>query len=142
MLLFPEVQKKAQAELTAVVGAHRLPEFDDEPSLPYVRALIKELLRWRSVVPLSVPHRSVEDDEYRGYFIPKGTIVISNIWCGIYVSTCHYKYIINGICRAYSRDPVAYPDPEAFMPERFLKDGKLNPDVQDPAAIAFGYGRR
>ena len=86
MILFPEVQKKAQAELMAVIGAHRLPEFDDEASLPYVCALIKELLRWRSVVPLSVPHRSVEDDEYRGYFIPKGSIVISNIWCGNCIS--------------------------------------------------------
>ena len=44
--------------------------------------------------------------------------------------------------RAYSRDPSVYADPEAFMPERFLKDGQLNPDVRDSASIAFGYGRR
>ena len=35
-----------------------------------------------------------------------------------------------------------YPDPENFKPERFLKDGKINPDVQDPNAFVFGYGRR
>ena len=52
MILFPEVQKKAQAELMAVIGAHRLPEFDDEASLPYVCALIKELFRWYPVAPL------------------------------------------------------------------------------------------
>ena len=80
MLLFPEVQKKAHEELMKVVGPHRLPEYDDEESLPYIRALAKECLRWRSVVPLSVPHRSIEDDEYRGYFIPKGSIIIPNIW--------------------------------------------------------------
>ncbi|KAI0360841.1 CyP450 monooxygenase [Trametes cingulata] len=119
----PEAQAKAQAELDAVVGRSRLPDFSDEASLPYVRALIKECLRWRSVVPLGVPHRSIQDDEYRGYFIPKGTLVVSNIW-------------------AYSRDPRHYPDGETFAPERFLKDGKFNPDVLDPAQVAFGYGRR
>ena len=80
MSLNPDVQRKAQAELDAVVGPHRLPEYDDEESLRYMRALAKECLRWRSVVPLPVPHRSIEDDEYRGYFIPQGSIIISNIW--------------------------------------------------------------
>ena len=76
----PEAQKKAQAELDAVVGPSRLPDFDDQPSLPYVSAVIKECLRWRSGVPLGIPRRSIEDDEYRGYFIPKGSIVIANLW--------------------------------------------------------------
>ena len=80
MVLFPEVQKKAQAELMAVVGPNRLPEHDDEQSLPYIRALAKECLRWRSVAPLGFPHRVLEDDEYRGYRIPKGSMVISNLW--------------------------------------------------------------
>ena len=77
----PEVQKRAQAELDAAIGPHRLPEFSDEHALPYIRAVAKELLRWRSVVPYGIPHRSLEDDEYRGYLIPKGSIVVSNIWC-------------------------------------------------------------
>ena len=74
----PEVQRKAQAELDSVVGPHRLPEFSDRDSLPYINALIKELLRWRSVVPVGVPHRSLEDDEYRGMYIPKGATIIPN----------------------------------------------------------------
>ena len=81
MTMFPDVQKKAHEELMAVVGPNRLPEYEDEPSLPYIRAVAKELLRWRSVVPYGIPHRSLEDDEYRGYLIPKGSIVVSNIWC-------------------------------------------------------------
>ena len=80
MTMFPDVQKKAHEELMAVVGPNRLPEYEDEPSLPYLRAVVKECLRWRSVVPLGIPHRALEEDEYRGFRIPKGSIVISNIW--------------------------------------------------------------
>lgn len=53
MVMYPEVQKKAQAELDSVIGPHRLPEFGDRPSLHYVNAMIKELMRWSLVVPLS-----------------------------------------------------------------------------------------
>ena len=80
MASYPDVQLRAQAELDAVVGTGRLPEYDDQEALPYVNALVKELLRWRSVVPLAVPHRVLEEDEYRGWRIPKGAIVIPNIW--------------------------------------------------------------
>ena len=55
MALYPEVQKKAQAEIDAVVGPDRLPEFEDRPSLPYIDAVIKELLRWNLVAPLGEP---------------------------------------------------------------------------------------
>ncbi|KAH9937809.1 cytochrome P450 [Epithele typhae] len=124
MTLFPEVQKKAQAELMAVVGPHRLPEKEDAPSLPYVHALVKEFLRWRPAVPLNLPHCTLEEDEYRGYRIPKGSMVIAN----------------NG---GISFDEKFYPDPDRFMPERFLTaEGQLNPDVLDPATFVFGFGRR
>ena len=52
MVLFPEVQKKAQAEIDTVVGSGRLPTFADQPHLPYVNAVVTEVLRWNSVVPL------------------------------------------------------------------------------------------
>lgn len=79
MTLYPEVQKKAQAELDAVVGPHRLPDFDDRNELVYVNAVIKETLRWMNVLPFAIPHVTVEDDEYRGYFIPAGTVLIPNV---------------------------------------------------------------
>ncbi|EIW55459.1 cytochrome P450 [Trametes versicolor FP-101664 SS1] len=119
---FPEVQEKARTELDAVVGPHRLPDFDDRDALPYVCAVIKECTRWHAIAPLGIPHRLIQDDEYRGYLIPKGTLVLPNLWCVTL--------------------PRRYPDPEAFIPERFLKDGKLNPDISDPSEFAFGYGRR
>ncbi|RPD69164.1 cytochrome P450 [Lentinus tigrinus ALCF2SS1-7] len=120
----PLIQKCAQNALDTIVGPDRLPTMEDKPDLPYITAIVKECLRWRSVVPLSVPHMAIQEDEYKGYRIPVGSLVISNTW-------------------AYSRDTKYYPEPETFKPERFLLDsGELNPDVLDPAEMAFGYGRR
>lgn len=80
MAIYPEVQKKAREELDVVVGLHRLPEFSDRERLPYVNAIIKETLRWHSAGPLNLPHLCTADDEYDGYFIPKGAIVMFNTW--------------------------------------------------------------
>ena len=80
MSLHPEVQKKAQTELDAVVGSHRLPEFADQASLVYVSALCKEALRWQNVTPMGVTHRTTSDDELQGYLIPAGTLVSANVW--------------------------------------------------------------
>lgn len=78
--LHPEVLERAHAELDAVVGPHRLPDFRDKDSLIYVNAIIKEAMRWHSVVPFGVPHATSADDEFRGYFIPAGTMLMPNIW--------------------------------------------------------------
>ncbi|KAI0331347.1 cytochrome P450 [Cubamyces sp. BRFM 1775] len=124
MLLHPSVQARAQAELDRVIGPDRLPEHADRASLPYVRALVKESLRWHNVGPLGIAHRCMQEDVYRGWRIPEGAIVLPNIW-------------------AMLHDPEVYPEPDAFRPERFLAlDGELNPDVPDPSSMAFGYGRR
>ena len=99
MALYPEVQKKAQAEIDAVVGPNRLPDFHDRPSLPFINAVLKESSRWNLVVPLGrpfiiittgistiltssegLPHMSTVDDEYNGFYIPKGTIIMGNAW--------------------------------------------------------------
>lgn len=80
MVLFPEVQKRAQQELDRVVGSERLPRWEDEENLPYVRSLIKEVLRWRPVNKFGMPHATSEDDWYEGMFIPKGSVVVLNWW--------------------------------------------------------------
>ncbi|KAI9063873.1 cytochrome P450 [Trametes sanguinea] len=123
MAIHQDAQKQAQAELSAVVGSDRLPEFHDRSSLPFMNALIKEVLRWHVISPMGVPHQCVADDVYEGYRIPQGSLVIPNIW-------------------AMARDESAYPDADCFRPERFLRDGKINPDMRDPATFVFGFGRR
>lgn len=80
MTLEPGVQRKAQEEIDRVVGATRVPGVADRANLPYVDAVVKEILRWHPVAPMGLPHMSVEDDMWEGYFIPKGSLLMSNIW--------------------------------------------------------------
>lgn len=80
MTKLPEAQRKAQEEIDRVVGTARLPTFNDRANLPYVDALVKEVLRWHPVAPMGLPHTSTEDDICEGYFIPKGSTLLPNIW--------------------------------------------------------------
>lgn len=80
MALYPETQKKAQRELDEVVGHDRLPTFSDRSALPYMNALVKEVMRWHVSSPIGVAHRSTTDDVFEGYFVPAGTLVIANAW--------------------------------------------------------------
>ncbi|EMD34724.1 hypothetical protein CERSUDRAFT_116918 [Gelatoporia subvermispora B] len=128
MTLHPAVQERAQAELDAVIGQDwtRLPTFADQPNLPYVNAVVLELLRWNPAVPLGLPHRLTQADVYRGFVLPEGTIVWPNIW-----SMLH--------------DKSAFPNPSAFLPDRYLQDDGTLKDLdkaEDPAVIGFGFGRR
>ncbi|TFK31156.1 cytochrome P450, partial [Crucibulum laeve] len=79
MILYPEVQKRAQAEVDSVTSG-RLPTLDDLAALPYITAMIKEIIRWAPVAPLGIPHNVTKDDTYNGFAIPKGSRVVGNIW--------------------------------------------------------------
>ncbi|KUL91128.1 hypothetical protein ZTR_00695 [Talaromyces verruculosus] len=72
--------KKAQAEIDAVVGGYRFPTFDDHDKLPYVSALVEELLRCSPVVPVCVTHVTTDEAIYEGYRIPKGSYVLPSTW--------------------------------------------------------------
>ncbi|KIK50583.1 hypothetical protein GYMLUDRAFT_438456 [Collybiopsis luxurians FD-317 M1] len=122
MCLNPEVQRKGQEELDRIVGRDRLPTFKDRRSLPYVEAIYQEVMRLHPPLPLSLLHSSIEDDVYRGYFIPKGCQIIPNIW-------------------AMNRDPDVYYEPDKFMPERLLESEK-GPFRNISEIYAFGFGRR
>jgi cytochrome P450 len=66
MVAYPDVQKRAQAELDNVVGRARLPSFADFDHLPYIRAMVQEALRWHPITPASLSHRLIQDDWYEG----------------------------------------------------------------------------
>ncbi|KAJ5721393.1 uncharacterized protein N7483_009327 [Penicillium malachiteum] len=113
---------KAREELDVHVGRDRLPVPDDKPNLPYITAIVEELFRWRPAGPEGVPHMNREEVSYNGYTIPKGSVVIPNIW-------------------TISREEAVFgPSPDEFIPDRWMgKDGKT---LQPFPAAAFGYGRR
>ncbi|KAF9036357.1 cytochrome P450 [Panaeolus papilionaceus] len=125
MMLYPDVQKRAQVEVDALITQEqRLPSIQDRNSLPYVEAVVKEVIRWAPPVPLGLSHFTAADDEYLGYFIPKKTTIIPNIW-------------------AMTHDEELYPDPFTFNPERFLPVEVTGKQPQrDPTQFIFGFGRR
>lgn len=84
----PDIQERAQDEISRIVGSGRLPDLTDRPSMPYLEAVLREVLRWRPPIPLGVPHAIIKDDTYKGYFIPKGSVVIANAWY-VTISYCH-----------------------------------------------------
>ncbi|OQE37914.1 hypothetical protein PENCOP_c009G06532 [Penicillium coprophilum] len=115
-VLHPDAVHQAHRELDQVVGRSRLPSFDDMYFLPYVNAFLNEVLRWRSVAPGGLHHATVKDDQYRGFYIPKGTIVVANHW-------------------SLDMDEVLFDRPEDFNPDRWIQ----NPNLP---LSAFGFGQR
>ncbi|TBU32024.1 cytochrome P450 [Dichomitus squalens] len=122
MTCYPEVQRKAQAEIDTVIGQERLPSIADKDLLPYCYALMLEILRWLPVAPMGFPHQLIEDDFHASYFLPKGTLVMVNIWKILH-------------------DPALYSDPTTFNPDRFISSPGKEAE-RDPREFAFGFGRR
>lgn len=122
MLLHPEVQKKAQMLIDEVIEPGRLPTFADRPKLQYIDYIVQETLRWCPVSPLGVPHRSIEDDFYSGYFIPKSSFVYAN-------------------ARAMTHDERIYSSPDEFNPDRYVSRSEGGLGEPLPKGH-FGFGRR
>lgn len=130
MMEHPVWQTRLREVVDAVVGDARLPCFDDIPQLPTVRAVVKEGIRYRSIVAeLGIPHRLERDDIYEGYFFPRGTVFFAN-------------------AGAILMDETLYPDQQRFDPARWLDPAF--PTYRAPLSefpncrgfAAFGYGRR
>lgn len=130
MACFPEAQRKGQAEIDRVIGSERLPTMEDEYDLPYIRAMVKETLRWMpTTVTGALPHAATKEGHYNGYFIPEGAELMNNVW------TIHM-------------DEAHYPNPREFQPERYegdnqtAADSAANPDARKRDHFGFGAGRR
>lgn len=121
-LNYPDVQEKVYQEIADVIGTERTPAMHDKPKLPYLNAVIIEVQRLASIVPLSLAHMCPEEVMLRGYVLPKETFIVPNL-----DSVLHDKKIWGA-------------DAMSFRPERFLDDeGKIrNPEE----FIPFGLGRR
>ncbi|XP_019166432.1 PREDICTED: cytochrome P450 82C4-like [Ipomoea nil] len=120
----PHVMKKVQEEIDSIVGKERWVEDCDVDNMAYLQAAVKEAMRLYPPAPLLVPHRAMEECIVGGYTLPKGTILYANAW-------------------KIQRDPQVWPEPEKFLPERFLA-GQTEMDTPSRhfGFIPFGIGRR
>ncbi|XP_025098756.1 cytochrome P450 2B4-like [Pomacea canaliculata] len=117
----PEVQDKCYEEIHRVIGTERAPSIQDRPDLLYLEATMWEVMRYSSIVPFSAPHSTACDVEFSGYNIPKGTLIMPNLYSVLHA-------------------PETWGDPENFRPERFIgEDGKL---LRFEELIPFSIGRR
>ncbi|KAI0405429.1 cytochrome P450 [Xylaria palmicola] len=128
MLHYPSWQGKLQAEIERVCGG-ACPQWEHRQDLPMLRAVVKEVIRWRPPVPTGIPHAIEKDDVYNGYFIPAGATVHALEW-------------------AMTRDETVYPDCDTFNPARWLEP--QYPTYREPLTehpklsgfSQFGFGRR
>ncbi|ETS80074.1 hypothetical protein PFICI_07603 [Pestalotiopsis fici W106-1] len=129
LIKYPEAQLLAHKELSSHIGDGRVPNFGDEDSLPYIRAMVKEVLRIRPVTNIGSPHYTTADVAYKNYIIPKDTVVTLSQY------SIHY-------------DPRRWERPEEFIPGRYLghplKAGAYaaSADAEGRDHFDFGAGRR
>ncbi|KAF7323775.1 Cytochrome P450 [Mycena kentingensis (nom. inval.)] len=118
--LHPDAQTRVQAQLDIIVGANRVPTFEDESSLTEASAFYLESYRWRPVSAGGFAHRATKDLLWNDLIIPRGASVYGSHW-------------------SIARDPDVFPDPEKFDPQRWIVDGTLRDDLK---VFQFGFGRR
>ncbi|XP_031252260.1 iridoid oxidase-like [Pistacia vera] len=119
----PEKLRKVQDELRSTIGPKKKIEEKDIEKLPYLKAVIKETLRLHPPLPFLVPHMAMDSCNMLGYYIPKETQILVNVW-------------------AIGRDPKTWKDPLVLKPERFLEKDKADYKGHHFEFIPFGSGRR
>ncbi|XP_076356882.1 cytochrome P450 1A1-like [Tachypleus tridentatus] len=118
---YPNIQKQMYEEIESALG-NRAPVQEDKHLCPYTSAFIMESLRFGTVAPFGLDHRTTVDTEINGYKIPKDTMVLFNFW-------------------AQNRDAKYWKDPDIFNPDRFLTNNKLR-NERINSYVPFGQGRR
>lgn len=120
MAVHPEIQEKVQAEIDRVIGHKRQVSLADRDSMPYTNAVIHEVQRMGNIAPLNAPREVAVDTKFEGFYLPKGTIVLTNL-------------------TALHRDPKEWATPEVFNPEHFLENGKFK---KRESFLPFSMGKR
>lgn len=118
----PDIREKVQAEIRQLVRKKGIVDEDDIQQLPYLKAVIKETLRFYPPAPLLVPRETIQECTIDGYQIQPNSVVYFNAW-------------------AIGRDPENWKSPDEFLPERFL-DSNTDYKGQEFEFIPFGAGRR
>lgn len=119
----PNTLNKVQSELRRTLGPNKKLDESDIENLPYLKAVIKETLRLHPPLPFLVPHMAMDSCKMLGYYIPKETQILVNVW-------------------AIGRDPKTWENPLEFKPERFLGPNMVDFKGHNFEFIPFGSGRR
>lgn len=121
---YPEVQKKLAKEIFKIVGTNTLPSMVEHlEKMPFLRAVFHETLRFGSNTAVALPHQTLSEVEFEGYYVPKGTMVIPNVW-------------------AANFDPSRWKNPEKFDPERFLDKNGAFLRSEANKVLNFSTGKR
>ncbi|XP_074497301.1 cytochrome P450 2G1-like [Sebastes fasciatus] len=120
LIKHPEIQDKMQQEIDTVVGPGRCPYMEDKKSLPFTDAVLHEIQRVMDIVPMSIPHYALQDISFRGYTIPKDTVVIP-------------------LLHSVLKEEKQWATPWSFNPQHFLdQNGKFK---KNPAFLPFSAGK-
>ncbi|KAM7398940.1 hypothetical protein PAMP_018241 [Pampus punctatissimus] len=121
LIKYPEIQEKMQQEIDTVIGRERCPYMDDRKSLAFTDAVLHEVQRFMDFVPMNIPHYALHDISFRGYTIPKDTIIIP-------------------LLHSVLKEEKQWATPWSFNPKHFLdQNGNFK---KNPAFLPFSAGKR
>ncbi|XP_026222707.1 cytochrome P450 2C31-like [Anabas testudineus] len=121
LIKYPDIQEKLQQEIATVIGRKRCPKMEDRKSLPFTDAVIHEVQRFVDIFPFSLPHYALKDISFRGYTIPKDTVILP-------------------LLHSVLKDEKQWATPWSFNPQHFLEQNSNF--KKNPAFLPFSAGKR